>query len=342
MASSEPTAPNIPPNEAPAPRKFYYGGQAVIEGVMIRGQRFATVVARRPNGQLTANVSPLSTLYTGVLRRLPLVRGVVVLAETLGLGVKALSYSANVNLDEEDKEIGRWSVGLTLAFSLTIGIALFFLTPLFIIQFFDRAFDSAILSNVLEGVIRLAIFLAYVWAIGLMPQIGRVFAYHGAEHMAVKTHEAGEPLEVDRVRRYSTAHPRCGTAFLLVVMVLAILVFALLGKPPMFWRVLSRVLLVPVIAGIGYEVIRFSGGHQGNPLVRMIMAPSLLLQKMTTRRPDDSQIEVAIHAMNCAIAADQGQELPEVVGEDVGKEEEPPGGSSDALESTGPLPPPVP
>lgn len=295
----------------PRAAPFYYGGQAVIEGVMIRGRRFLCVAVRRPSGQLTATVSPLSTLYTGAVRRVPLVRGVVVLVETLGLGMKALMYSANVSLEREAQELGRWSMGLMLVASLGFAIAVFFLLPLFVVQVFDRYVASDLLSNIVEGVVRLGLFLGYVWGIGFIPDIKRVFAYHGAEHMSVKAHEANEPLEVSRIRRYSTAHPRCGTAFLLVVMVMAILVFALLGRPPMLWRILSRVILIPVVAGLAYEVIRFSGAHQGNRLVRAITAPSLLLQALTTRQPDDAQIEVAVHAMNTVLAADEGRELPE-------------------------------
>ncbi|MBI4200302.1 MAG: DUF1385 domain-containing protein [Chloroflexi bacterium] len=293
---------------AAAADRFFYGGQAVIEGVMIRGRRFLCVAVRRPNGQLTALVTPLSRWATGAVRRIPLLRGTLVLAETLVLGMKALSYSANASLEGEEKEeLGRWSIGIMLALSLAFAVVLFFLFPLWAVQLLDDAIGSDFLSNGLEGLIRLGLFLAYVWAIGLSREIRRVFAYHGAEHMTVKAYEAREPLAVATVRRYSTAHPRCGTAFLLVVMVIAILVFALLGRPSMLWRVLSRVILIPVIAGLAYEVIRFSGAHQGSLLVRLLMAPSLLLQALTTRRPDDGQIEVAIHAMETALAADEGR-----------------------------------
>ena len=309
QSSSDPDNEAVHASPSRGPR-FYYGGQAVIEGVMIRGRRFLCVAARRPSGQLTTRLSPLSSVYTGVVRRIPLIRGVVVLVETLVLGTRSLMYSANVSLEQEGKELGRWSMGIMLTVSLGFVIVVFFLLPLFLVQFFDRRVASDILSNLVEGVVRMALFLAYIWGVGLMPDIKRVFAYHGAEHMTVKAHEAHDPLEVDRVRKYSTAHPRCGTAFLLVVMVIAILVFAFLGRPPMFLRIFSRVILIPVIAGLAYEVIRFSGAHQDNPLVRLITAPSLLLQKLTTRQPEDAQIEVAIHAMNTVLAADEGRELP--------------------------------
>ena len=278
---------------------------------MIRGRRFFCVAARRPTGQLIALVSPLNTLYTGKVRRIPLVRGVIVLIETLVLGTKALMYSANVSLDQEGQELGRWSTALMLAVSLGFGIGLFFLLPLFISLLFERYVDSDLLSNIVEGLVRLALFLAYIWGIGFIPDIRRVFAYHGAEHMTVKAHESNDPLEIGPIRKYSTAHPRCGTAFLLVVMVAAIILFAFLGRPPIVLLVLSRIILIPVIAGLAYEVIRFSGAHQTNPLVRLITAPSLLLQKLTTRRPDDDQIQVAIHAMNTVLAADHDQPLPE-------------------------------
>ncbi|MFQ5860520.1 MAG: DUF1385 domain-containing protein [Dehalococcoidia bacterium] len=294
--------------------QFSYGGQAVIEGVMIRGQRFFSLAVRRPSGEITSSCEALSPLYTGRLRRFPLVRGVVVLIETLVLGVKVLNRSASLAMQDEGQgtqEIPRWAMGLTLMVALAIGIALFFLTPLFAARSLDAYIRSDFLSNLLEGVVRLAILVGYIKVIGAMSDIRRVFMYHGAEHMAVHAYEAREPLEVERVRPFPTAHPRCGTAFLLVVMVVAILVFALLGRPPLLWSILSRVLLIPVIAAISYEIIRFSGAHQGNPLVRLVMLPSLWLQGLTTRQPDDSQIEVAVHAMRGAIAADEGQPLAE-------------------------------
>lgn len=293
-------------------RSFLYGGQAVMEGVMIRGRDYACVAVRRPNGELTSRVSPLSGVYTGAVRRIPLARGVVVLAETLVLGMKSLVYSTNVALEQdgEETEMSGWSVALLIGTSLAFAIGLFFLLPLFISAVFERFAGSGLLSNIVEGVVRLGVFLLYIWGIGFIPDIRRVFSYHGAEHMTVKAHEAGDPLEIEPIRKYSTAHPRCGTAFLLVVMVMAIFIFALMGRPPMVWLILSRIVLLPVIAALAYEVIRFSGAHQGNPLVRLITGPSLALQALTTRQPDDDQIEVAIHAMNLAMAADEGRELP--------------------------------
>ena len=240
-------------------------------------------------------------------------RGVLVLIETLVLGMKALNRSATMVMEDKledegggQEDVPRWMMAIAMIVAFALGIGLFIVMPLFAVNSFDSAISSDILSNVSVGLIRLAVLIAYIGLIGLLPDIRRVFAYHGAEHMAVHTHEANLPLEVDNVRRFSTAHPRCGTAFLLTVMVVAIIVFAFLGRPPLHWRILSHIALMPVIASLSYEVIRFSGAHHGNPLTRLITYPGLLLQRLTTRAPDDSQIEVAILAMKTALAADAG------------------------------------
>ena len=290
--------------------KTTYGGQAVLEGVMIRGQRYACVAVRRPDGTIALKSDPLGQIFTGRLRRLPIMRGTIVLAETLVLGMRALTWSANVGLEEEGEEIGKGAVAATLTFSLLFAVFLFFLLPLFASRGVEDMVGSDLASNVIEGVIRLAIFMAYIYLIGKMGQIRRVFMYHGAEHMTVHAQEHRDPLDVESVRKYPTAHPRCGTAFLLVVMVVAIVVFAFTGREPLWWLVLSRIVLLPVIASLSYEVIRFSGFHSGNPLVRLLTGPSLALQTLTTRQPDDGQIEVAIAAMEHALAADAGR-LPE-------------------------------
>ena len=199
-------------------------------------------------------------------------------------------------------------MGLSMAIALVLGIGLFFIMPLFISRSFESAISSDLLSNFIEGLIRLAVLIAYIGGIGLLRDIRRVFAYHGAEHMAVHTHEAGLPLEVDYVRRFPQAHPRCGTAFLLTVVVVSILVFAFVPRSDLVWLILSRIVLIPVIAAISYEIIRFSGAHRANPLTRLFIYPGLLLQRLTTRVPDDSQIEVAIQAMATALAADEGRQ----------------------------------
>ncbi len=290
-------------------QRFYYGGQAVIEGVLIRGRRYLAVAVRRPTGDIATWTSPLGATATTPWRRVPFVRGILVLAETLTLGVRALLDSARVaGQDESDEEISPATVGVTLAVSLAFAILVFFVSPTLLARLLDPLLQSSLLSNVVEGIVRLALFLGYVVIIGRMAEVRRVFAYHGAEHMTVHAYEHGEPLETQAVRRYPTAHERCGTAFLLTVMVVAIVVFVLVGRYDDLWmRLLSRIVLVPVVAGAAYEVIRLSARFESSPLVRLLITPNLALQALTTRQPDDAQIEVAIAAMSAAIAADEGR-----------------------------------
>ena len=282
-----------------------YGGQAVIEGVMIRGSRHVSVAVRRPNGGIALQCTPLGTLFTGPLRRLPVVRGGIVLVETLILGVRALSYSANVGLEAEGEQISKGAVASMLGVSMVLAVGLFFLVPVLASRGLEGPLGSDLASNIAEGVIRLLIFLGYLLLIGRMKDIQRVFMYHAAEHMTVHAQERGEPLDVDAVRKYPPAHPRCGTAFLLVVMVVAVVAFALVGRDPLWWLIVSRIVLIPVIAGVSYEMIRFSGRHSRNPLVRLVTGPNLALQSLTTRWPDDDQIEVAIAAMKHTLEADR-------------------------------------
>ncbi len=292
-----------------------YGGQAVLEGVMIRGQTHMAVAVRRPNGAIATHLRPLSTLYTGTLRRMPLVRGVITLVETLSLGMRALSYSSSVSLEDpeadpdsevESEELSKGALASMLLISFGFAILLFFLLPLFASRPLEGMFGNDILSNVAEGAIRLVVFVAYIWVIGRMPEIRRVFMYHGAEHMTVHAQERGDPLVAEEIRKYSPAHPRCGTAFLLTVMVVAILVFVFVPRDPLWWLITSRIVFIPLIAAVAYEVIRLSGRYEDNPLVSLVSAPNLLLQKLTTRWPDDDQIEVAVAAMNTALEADRG------------------------------------
>lgn len=228
--------------------------------------------------------------------------------ESLTNGVRALTYSARVAMGEQggDRPMSAWAVALTLSVSLVLAVGLFFLLPLLVVQSaVDRFTDSSLLSNLAEGLVRLLIFLGYLVLVGLLRDIRRVFAYHAAEHMTIHAHEAQLPLEPSSVRRFPAAHPRCGTAFLLMVMLVSILVFAVLGKPELPLRIASRIVLIPVIAGISYELIRFSAAHTTNALVQVITAPNLLLQSLTTRPPDDAQIEVAISAMKTVLSADE-------------------------------------
>ena len=284
-----------------------YGGQAVIEGVMIRGQDHVSIAVRRPDGSIAQQCRPLSPLFTGRLRRLPLLRGVIVLVETLALGMKALTYSANVAAEAEGMEIGKGAIALMMATSLAFGVGVFFLLPVFASAPLEGVFGRDLISNIAEGAIRLSLFVGYVFLIGRMKEIRRVFMYHGAEHMTVHAQEHGDPLTVEAVRKYSPAHPRCGTAFLLVVMVIAVLAFVMVPRDPFWWLIASRVIFIPVIAALAYELIRLSGRYSSNPLVRLITGPSLALQRLTTRPPEDDQIEVAINAMEQALEADSGQ-----------------------------------
>ena len=288
-----------------------YGGQAVIEGVMIRGRHVYSVAARHPDGGIRTVLRPVPTWSASRWRRVPFIRGTLVLSESLVIGMKALTYSSQVAAGEEadEKPIPPWALALTIAFSLGLGIALFFVAPLIGTHFaVDRYTDNSILSNLAEGGLRLLIFFVYLGLVGLMPSIKRVFAYHAAEHMSVHAHEASLPLDNEHVRMFPAAHPRCGTAFLLTVMIVSILVFATLGTPDLPLRIASRIILIPVVAGISYEVIRFNAAHSGNALVRLAAAPSLLLQSLTTRPPQDDQIEVAITAMTTAIEGDAAAE----------------------------------
>jgi uncharacterized protein YqhQ len=282
-----------------------YGGQAVIEGVMIRGQRSASVAVRRPDGTIALRTDAINPVFTGRLRKLPLVRGVITLIESLTIGMRALIFSANVGMEAEGQEIGKGAMASVLAFSLAFAVGLFFLVPVVASRPLEGALGSDVASNMAEGLIRLVIFLAYVYVIGRMDQIRRVFMYHGAEHMTVHAHEHLDQLELESVRAYSTAHPRCGTAFLLTVMLVSIVVFTFVERDPFWWLIASRIVLIPFIAGISYEGIRFAGFHSDNPIVRFVFAPSLALQSLTTREPDDDQIEVAIAAMKQVLAADE-------------------------------------
>ncbi len=289
-------------------RKFHYGGQAVMEGVMIRGKEAAVTAVRRTNGTLATNIKPLSAIYSGRLRQTPLSRGVIVLLETLLLGIGSLIYSANVSLEEEGEEISGNSVWLLLLISLAFAVALFFLLPLFIAKLLDPYITSSLVFNLIEGLVRLAIFIGYLKLASLLPDIKRVFAYHGAEHKTIHAYEDGAELEARTIQKYSTAHARCGTAFILSVLIIAILVFALVGRQVVWLMVLSRVVLVPVIAAIGYEVTQLGARHMDNGVVHALMAPGLWLQSLTTREPDDSQVEVAVEALKEALAIDQRAE----------------------------------
>ena len=306
--SNQPEA-TAAPVSSPTSRPLY-GGQAVIEGVMIRGVRHYSLAVRRPDGDIFCTTDTVSSRFSGKMRRIPFLRGVLILAETLWLGMKSLQRSAIISAGEDNGDGdgtdagSQWLMGLTMAIALALGIGIFLVLPLLAVRFIDPFLESSVVSNLIEGVIRLVILVAYVAGISVMKDIRRVYAYHGAEHMAVHTYEAGQALTVDNVRRHPTPHPRCGTAFLLTVAVVSVLVFALLGRPDLEWRILSRIALIPVVAAASYEIIRFAGAHRQAWFGQALAWPGLMLQRITTRQPDEDQIEVAIVAMEAALAAD--------------------------------------
>ncbi len=289
-------------------KRFYYGGQAVIEGVMMRGQKSMVTVVRHPKGGLVMDTQSLATIYTGWMRKAPLIRGIIALIEALVLGIRTLLYSANVSLEEEEEEISGWLVWGLVTIALVLAVALFFIAPLFLTRLLNPYISSSLIFHLIEGFIRLAIFVAYLKLMTLVPDIRRIFAYHGAEHKTVNAYEDGVPLEVEVIKGYSKAHVRCGTSFMFAVLIIAILVFALVGRPSLWLMLLSRLILIPVIAALGYEVTYFGARHTKNGLVRAILAPGLWLQTLTTREPDDSQLEVALSALKTVVEIDQLEE----------------------------------
>jgi uncharacterized protein YqhQ len=290
--------------------KFRYGGQAGMEGVMMRGQRATVTAVRQPGGGVAMDIQPIPSIYGGWMRRTPLLRGIIVLIESLVLGIKSLSYSANVALEEEQEEIPAKAMWGMIALALILVVLLFFLAPLFLTKLVNPLIPNSVVFNIVEGVIRLAIFIVYLKVISLLPDIKRTFAYHGAEHKTVNAYEAGVPLEVETVRQYDKAHTRCGTSFLLVVMVIAVVVFSFVGRPALWLMVLFRVVLIPVIAALAYEFIYFGARHYNNRLVKALLSPGLLLQSLTTREPDDRQLEVGIAALKKAVEIDREEAAP--------------------------------
>ena len=279
------------------------GGQAVIEGVMMRSPNSMAVAVRRPNGEIVVKRERLDFFSEKkFFSKLPLVRGVINLLSALVLGMKALNFSANQSLEEE-QEVSSWTMGLTFTFALCFGIFLFFLVPLFLTKWLrftiPMVSTSGILFNLVDGMIRLMIFLAYLWAISFFKEVRRIFEYHGAEHKSIFAFESGEVLVADRVRDFSYLHPRCGTSFLLIVMVVSILVFALIPHQLAFgYKVASRVVFIPLIAGLAYEIIRFADQKRERKSVQYFIKPGLWLQRLTAREPSEDQIEVALRALH--------------------------------------------
>jgi uncharacterized protein YqhQ len=303
------------PGERPRFRMpdFFYGGQALIEGVMMRGRTTVAMSVRPPSGEIRTYSEALpAALARGRLARVPFVRGVLVLYEALVIGTRMLMRSASIAAEGEDVQVGRGTLAITMVVSIGLAVGLFFVLPLFLSTFAQRATESDLLANLAEGALRLGIFIGYIALIGRTAEIRRVFAYHGAEHKAISAYEARRPLTPDEVDRFSTAHTRCGTTFLLIVVVISILFFGLIPRSGVAFPLLflSRIVLIPLIAGVAYELVRFGASHYGNRLVRALYAPGLWLQALTTRPPDHGMLEVSIASLESCLAADRDATAP--------------------------------
>jgi len=299
----------MPDGKPVASRDAPVGGQAILEGVMMRGVSTWAAAVRTPEGEIEITSEPVvSWAKRHRILRVPVIRGVVALAESLKIGFRALAFSANAQMDEDEEPIGGFTWGLTVALSLALAVGLFFVVPVGLTSLIKDQLGSAVLFWLVEGVVRTAIFIGYIAAISRLPDLRRVFEYHGAEHKTISCFEAGDELSPARAARYSRLHPRCGTSFLLIVMVLAIFVFAPLGLPEWYWLVLSRVLGIPLIAGLSYEVIKWAGRNRRKAWVRTLMWPGLMLQNLTTREPDHDQLAVAIASLEEVLAV-EGSDL---------------------------------
>lgn len=301
------------------------GGQAVLEGVMMRGVSTWAVAVRAPDESIEIRSEPLvSWMKKSRIYRLPVIRGVVALAESMKIGFKALGISANAQIDEEDddgnkKEIGGAMWAVTIIFSLALAVGLFFILPVTVTNLFKDTLGNAVLFWLAEGLLRVAIFIGYLVLISKLPDLRRVFEYHGAEHKVIACYEANDELRPERAKLYSRLHMRCGTSFLLIVMVIAIFVFSVVGTPALPWLIASRILGVPLIAGLSYEVIKWAGRNRQKSWVRALMSPGLQLQKLTTREPSAEQLEVSIAAMQAVLEVENPREasLEERVGMEV-------------------------
>ncbi len=306
----------MPDGALVAKRDAPVGGQAVLEGVMMRGVSTWAVAVRNPEGQVEISSEALVPwAKRHRLWRVPVIRGVVALGESLKIGFRALAISANAQMEEDDEgkkeEIGGWIWGLTIALSLALSIGLFFVVPVGLTSLIKDQLGNAFLFWLVEGILRTAIFIGYIVVISKLPDLRRVFEYHGAEHKTISCYEAEDELVPARAKLYSRLHPRCGTSFLLIVMVLAIFVFAPIGLPAWYWLLASRILGIPLIAGLSYEVIKWAGKNRRKRWVRAVMWPGLMLQNLTTREPDEEQLAVAIAALEKVLAEEKPAEAGE-------------------------------
>jgi uncharacterized protein YqhQ len=278
-----------------------YGGQALIEGVLMRGSTYVAAAMRGPDGEIITHVEKLSGIYQSKIKEIPFLRGLILLWDALGLGMRFLTMSANTQTGEEEKIEGPM-LYITLGISLSIGVLLFFAAPAWVGSLAERFLHiNNWGSNLLEGLIRLAAMVGYIWGVGKMPEIRRVFQYHGAEHKTINAFEAGAELTPGIVKSFPLEHPRCGTSFLLTLIILSIILFAAIGPLPAVWRIVTRIIFIPPLAGIAYEYLRWTARHLDNPAVRLLIRPNLALQKLTTVEPDEKIIEVAIASFNAMI-----------------------------------------
>jgi uncharacterized protein YqhQ len=305
------SATPAPEDEQPlrAVRDAPVGGQAVLEGVMMRGVSTWAVAVRKPDGEIAVQSEPfVSVLKRHRFYRLPLVRGVVALVESLKIGLQALGISTNAQLEEEDEQISGGAWAGTVAFSLALAIGIFFLLPVGITSIFKHSIPSGIEFVLIEKAIRITIFVGYLWAISQIKDLQRVFEYHGAEHKTISCYEAALPLTPENAQRFSRLHPRCGTSFLLIVMIVALFVFAPLGKPAWYILFSSRIIGIPIVAGIAFEIIKLFGKYRSKRWAQILMWPGMQLQKLTTRPPDLSQLAVAIAALEAVLAVENPEE----------------------------------
>ena len=280
-----------------------YGGQALIEGVMIRGKKAAVLAVRNPDGEIIKEQIQFSIFYNRSLLKIPILRGILNLADSLVVGTRALNFSANIAEGEIDSEKNSEGINLAIVISLSliIAIGIFFVTPALVSRGFHYLGFNNLLVSLLEGLIRLIFVIGYIYLIGLSKDIRRVFQYHGAEHMAVWTHEAGANLSKSNLKNFTKEHPRCGTSFILLVVMVSIIVFMLFPRDNLIFFVLLRIILVPIIAGISYELLKIGSRSRFKLIKNLLNGPGMLIQKLTTKEPDESQLEVAIESMEYAV-----------------------------------------
>jgi uncharacterized protein YqhQ len=290
--------------------RYTYGGQALVEGVLMRGRDAIAVAFRHPSGRIVWAQERLDSGFHGSrAAKLPFVRGLVVLYETLIVGSRWLVRSASLQVEDEGVELGKGGIAVMLLITLVAVVGIFFLLPLFVASAATGG-QGDFIQHIVEGIVRVALFIGYLLLISRAGDVRRVFQYHGAEHMTIHALEAGDPLTTEKVRQYPTAHPRCGTEFLVIVIILSILAFSLIGRQEPLLMVASRVALIPVIAAVGYEILRFGARHRGNAIIRALYLPGIWVQMITTKQPTDDQIEVAIVSMEQALMAD-GEQIPD-------------------------------